>query len=124
MEPSVLLVEDEPAVLAMASGILERLGYKVLEAPSGDDAAVVWAQRGSEINLLLTDMVMPGELNGRQLAERLLADRPDLKVMYTSGYSVDLLGSGLASSRNFVFLQKPYHPDALAQMVRNCLDAA
>jgi len=121
---TVLLVEDEPAVLAMASGILERLGYKVIEAPSGDDAAAVWAQRRSEINLLLTDMVMPGELNGRQLAEKLLADRPDLKVMYTSGYSVDLLGSGLASNRNFVFLQKPYHPDTLALMVRNCLDAA
>jgi two-component system, cell cycle sensor histidine kinase and response regulator CckA len=120
---TILLVEDEPAVLAMAGGILERLGYTVLAAPSGDEATLIWTQQGPQINLLLTDMVMPGELNGRQLAEKLLAERPDLKVMYTSGYSVDLLGSGLANGRNFVFLQKPYHPDTLALMVRNCLDA-
>ncbi|HUL51022.1 MAG TPA: PAS domain S-box protein, partial [Candidatus Nitrosotalea sp.] len=121
---TVLLVEDEPAVLAMAAGILERLGYKVLAAPSGDDAAQIWSRQGSEIHLLLTDMVMPGELNGRQLAEKLLTDRPELKVIYTSGYSVDLLGTGLVNSRNFVFLQKPYHPDTLALMVRNCLDVS
>ncbi len=121
---TLLLVEDEPAVLAMARGILERLGYTVLEAPSGDEAAAVWSRQGPQIHLLLTDMVMPGELNGRQLAEKLLAERPELKVMYTSGYSVDLLGTGMVNNRNFVFLQKPYHPDTLALMVRNCLDAS
>jgi DNA-binding NtrC family response regulator len=69
-------------------------------------------------------MVMPGDLNGRQLAEKLLVERPELKVMYTSGYSVDLLGTGLVNNKNFLFLQKPYHPDTLALLVRNCLDAA
>jgi PAS domain S-box-containing protein len=123
-QETILLVEDEPAVLAMAGGILGRLGYTVHEAASGDHAVSVWAEHGSKIQLLLTDMVMPGELNGRQLAEKLLSERPELKVMYTSGYSVDLLGNGLASTKNFAFLQKPYHPDMLAMMVRNCLDAA
>ena len=61
-------------------------------------------------------------LNGRELAEKLQGEKGALKVIYTSGYSMELLGSGLTTSRNFVFLQKPYHPDALASVVRNCLD--
>jgi len=67
-------------------------------------------------------MVMPGSLNGRELAEKLLLEKPGLKVLYTSGYSMDLVGPGLATSKNFIFLQKPYHPEVLAQTVRNCLD--
>jgi two-component system, cell cycle sensor histidine kinase and response regulator CckA len=82
----------------------------------------VWQQNASGIRLLLTDMVMPGRLNGRELAEKLLSENPDLKVIYTSGYSVELLGTGLTASKDFVFLQKPYRPDALAQIVRDCLD--
>jgi PAS domain S-box-containing protein len=119
---TLLLVEDEPAVLAMAMGILQRLGYKVLEASSGDDALHVWGEHAAQVDLVLTDMVMPGSLNGRELAEKLQAEKPALKVIYTSGYSMELLGTGLTTSRNFVFLQKPYHPDALASVVRNCLD--
>ncbi|HKS36054.1 MAG TPA: ATP-binding protein, partial [Verrucomicrobiae bacterium] len=119
---TVLLVEDEPAVLGMAKGILERQGYRVLSAASGDEALPVWHENASGIRLLLTDMVMPGSLNGRELAEKLLSEKPGLKVIYTSGYSVELLGTGMTTSKNFVFLQKPYRPDALAQVVRNCLD--
>jgi len=119
---TILLVEDEPAVLAMARGILQRLGYRVFTAVCGDEAVPIWQQNAKGIDLLLTDMVMPGSLNGRELAEKLLQEKPALKVLYTSGYSMDLLGPGLATSRNFIFLQKPYHPDALAQTVRNCLD--
>ena len=65
---------------------------------------------------------MPGSLNGRELAEKLVQERPGLKVVYTSGYSIDLVGPGLATKKDFVFIPKPYHPDALAQTVRNCLD--
>ena len=120
---TILLVEDEPAVLSMARGILARLGYQVLTAASGDEAVPIWRQNAGRIDLLLTDMVMPGTLSGRELAEKLLQERPGLQVVYTSGYSKDLVGPGLATSRNFVFLQKPYHPDVLAQRVRNCLNA-
>jgi nitrogen-specific signal transduction histidine kinase/CheY-like chemotaxis protein len=119
---TILLVEDEPGVLSMAKGILQRLGYRVLDAPSGDDAVPIWQRHASEIHLLLTDLVMPGKLNGRELAKQLLGERPELKVVYTSGYSVDLLGTGFTTSKNFVFVQKPYHPQTLAQTVRNCLD--
>ncbi|PYJ96425.1 MAG: hypothetical protein DME23_20690 [Verrucomicrobia bacterium] len=119
---TILLVEDEPAVLVMAKGILQRLGYQVMAAASGDEAVPIWQQHSAEINLLLTDMVMPGSLSGRELAEKLLQEKPDLKVVYASGYSMDLVGPGLATSKNFVFLQKPYHPEALAKILRNCLD--
>src|SRR5207302_1962542 len=119
---TILLVEDEPAVLVMAKGILQRLGYQVRAAASGDEAVPIWQQHSSKINLLLTDMVMPGSLSGRELAEKLLQEKPDLKVVYASGYSMDLVGPGLATSENFVFLQKPYHPEALAKILRNCLD--
>ena len=119
---TILVVEDEPAVLNMAKAILQRLGYQVLTAVSGDEALPVWQQQAARIDLLLTDMVMPGNFNGRELAEKLLLEKADLKVLYTSGYSLDLSGPGLATSKNFIFLQKPYHPEVLAQAVRNCLD--
>jgi PAS domain S-box-containing protein len=119
---TILLVEDEPAVLTMAKSILQRLGYQVLAARCGDEAVPIWQQNASKISLLLTDMVMPGSLNGRDLAEKLLQEGTGLKVVYTSGYSIDLVGPGLATSKNFVFLQKPYHPEMLAQTVRDCLD--
>jgi signal transduction histidine kinase/ActR/RegA family two-component response regulator len=120
---TILLVEDEPSVLMMAKGILQRLGYQVITAPSGDEAVPLWREQSAKIDLLLTDMVMPGSLNGRELAERLQQERPGLKVLYTSGYSMELLGTSLTSSKDFVFLPKPYHPDTLAQTVRDCLDA-
>ncbi len=119
---TILLVEDESAVLMMAKGILQRLGYQVLTAPSGDEAVPLWREQAEKIDLLLTDMVMPGSLNGRELAERLVQEKPDLRVLYTSGYSMELIGTNLTTSKNFVFLPKPYHPDTLAQSVRSCLD--
>jgi len=119
---TILLVEDEPAVLMMAKGILQRLGYQVITAATGDEAVSLWREHSARIDLLLTDMVMPGSLNGRELAEHLLQERPELKVLYTSGYSMELIGSSLTNSKNFVFLPKPYHPDTLSRTVRACLD--
>src|SRR5207247_6328321 len=88
---TILLVEDEPAVLMMAKGILQRLGYRVIAAPSGDEAVPLWREEAARIDLLLTDMVMPGSLNGRELAEQLLQEKPGLKVLYTSGCSLELI---------------------------------
>ena len=119
---TILLVEDEPAVLTMAKGILQRLGYEVVTASSGDEAITRWQEHTGKFDLLLTDMVMPGSLSGRELSEKLLKEKPALKVIYTSGYSMDLIRPGLATSSDFVFLQKPYHPETLARIVRGCLD--
>jgi DNA-binding NtrC family response regulator len=73
--------------------------------------------------LVLTDLVMPDRINGRELAERLWVERPDLKVIFTSGYSAEVVGKDFVMRRGLNYLQKPYHPQRLASVVRDCLDA-
>jgi two-component system cell cycle sensor histidine kinase/response regulator CckA len=118
---TILLVEDEPVLRELARMILQDYDYRVLEAGSGVEALRVWDQQQGRIDLLLTDMVMPEGMNGRELAEKLKVRKPDLKVIYTSGYSFDAIAneSALGTAR---FLQKPYPPPQLAQTVRECLD--
>ena len=84
----------------------------------------LWKQEKGQFDLLLTDMVMPEGLTGKQLAEKLRAQQPELKIIYSSGYSADLVSEeGLELADGLNFLQKPYHPQKLAQTVRACLDA-
>ena len=119
----ILLVEDEPGLCLMVEGILRRCGYRVSAAPNGMAALELWKQQKGEFDLLLTDMVMPEGLTGRQLGEKLKAQKPSLRVIYSSGYSVDLVSEeGMELSEGLNFLQKPYHPQKLAQTVRSCLD--
>jgi PAS domain S-box-containing protein len=120
---TILLVEDEPVLRELARMILQDYDYRVLEAGNGVEALQVWDQQEGKIDLLLTDMVMPEGMNGRELAEKLKIRSPGLKVIYTSGYSFDAIGNeaALGDAR---FLQKPYPPPQLAQTVRECLDAA
>ena len=120
---TILLVEDEPGVLSLARGILKSYGYKVLEAQSGVEALRVWAQYETHINLLLTDMVMPGGMSGYDLAKKLRAEKIDLKIIYTSGYSMETLGQDFTLGKGMLFLKKPYQPQTLAQYVRDCLDS-
>jgi signal transduction histidine kinase len=119
---TIFIVEDEQSVRRLAGLILQRQGYRVIEAVSGADALKVWDERGTEVSLLLTDMVMPGGISGRELAEKLLAKKAQLKVIYTTGYSLDAIGQNLALKDGLNFLAKPYHPDKLVQTVRRCLD--
>ena len=119
---TILLVEDEPPVRLLASNLLQRCGYTVLVAESGAAALPVWKEHREKIHLLLTDMVMPEGISGRELAEKLKSDRPELKVIYTSGYSTDIIGREPRLIEGGNFLQKPYHPLKLAQVIRNCLD--
>jgi PAS domain S-box-containing protein len=118
----ILVVEDESAVRNLICRLLRRHGYTVFEAPSGAAALPVWKEHASEIDLLLTDLVMPGGVSGRQLADKCLADKPGLSVIYTSGYSADFghLESSLGERR--FFLAKPYQFPALAKLIRDCLD--
>ena len=117
----ILVVEDEPSLRLLVRKVLERSGFEVLEAASGRAALELWDQDKPHVDLLLTDMVMPDGMSGRQLAERLKADNPELKVLYTSGYSTELLGKDLALQEGTNFLQKPYPPSKLVQTVRNAL---
>jgi len=119
---TILLVEDEEALRELARMILEQYDYRVLEAGSGVQALKVWDEHKDEIDMLLTDMVMPEGMTGRDLAEKLQAERPAIKVLYSSGYSPDVVGGYFKLPENSFFLAKPYHPPKLAQAVRDCLD--
>jgi len=101
---------------------LTRLGYRVLEASTGDDALDVWQQHRDEIHLLLTDMVMPGSTTGKELADRLLEQNPRLKVIYTSGYSAEIADKELTLEEGVNFLTKPFVVHQLAQTIRKRLD--
>ncbi len=119
---TILLVEDERPVRELVARVLQKHGYKVWQAASGNDALGVWQEYKKEIVLLLTDLVMPGNMNGHDLAEKLRIERPGLKVIFTSGYSADIVGKNFKLEPNLNFLQKPYQPQTLALTVRRCLD--
>lgn len=121
---TVLVVEDELQVRLLAKVCLRRYGYHVIEAANGVAALQVWDQHDGAIDLLLTDMVMPEGISGRQLAEELLRRKPTLRVIYSSGYSMETTGGGLKLTAELNFLPKPYEPIVLARTVRKCLDAA
>jgi two-component system cell cycle sensor histidine kinase/response regulator CckA len=118
---TVLLVEDEPAVQALAAAILKRRGYTVLVAGSGSAALDVVVRDPRPIHLMLTDLVMPG-MNGRELASRVRAVRPSIKVVFMSGYAADA-APDLAEVGASGFLPKPFSEKALATKVREVLDA-
>jgi two-component system, cell cycle sensor histidine kinase and response regulator CckA len=119
---TILLVEDEPQVRYLARSVLEARGYTVLEATQPDEAIQHAEQHSGPIDLLLTDVVMPGA-SGPELAALLADQRPGVPVVYMSGYASEtLLGHGLREGE-LEFLQKPFTPVALAQKVRDVLDA-
>jgi CheY-like chemotaxis protein len=119
---TILVVEDEPALRELVQEILEKKGYRVLQASTGTRALHLWQRHKSEVKLLLTDMMMPEGISGRELADRLVAEKPDLKLIYSSGYSLDVVSPDFTSRERIHFLQKPYDPETLAQMVRDCLN--
>ncbi len=119
---TVLVVEDAAAVRAVTRQVLERQGYTILEAPNGAAALHVAATHRGPIHLLLTDVVMPA-LSGRPLAERLAQLRPEIRVLYTSGYTDDSIVRHGILEPGIAYLQKPFTPDSLAQKVRDVLDS-
>jgi PAS domain S-box-containing protein len=118
----ILLVEDEPAVRSLAERVLMRQGYHVLSAASGVEALELVKTMHGQIDLLVTDVVMP-EMGGVQLAEHLLALRPDLRVLFISGYAADTVPTTDVTGRQLHFLEKPFSPARLAEYVRMALDA-
>ena len=120
---TVLVVEDEPAVLALSCRALETQGYVVLSASDAEAAQRIVERHGGTIHLLVTDVVMPG-LSGRDLADRLATKRPGIRVLYMSGYPGDAVVQHGALPPGSAFLQKPFSPDGLARKVRDVLDAS
>lgn len=120
---TILLAEDDAAVRLVTRKVLEKFGYRVFEADSGPDALNLWKEHMNEIDLLITDLVMPGGLTGRELAEALREERKTLKVMFMSGYSPDLAGKNIdfVTKDHICFVQKPCSPTVLIQAIRACL---
>jgi len=114
---TILVAEDDPGVRSLVCITLRLRGYVVLEAQDGVEALMIGGQHQGPLHLLLTDVAMP-QMNGREVAERLAAQRPDFKVLFMSGYSDDaLLRRGLMAP-GVSFIQKPFSSDALAKTVR------
>jgi CheY-like chemotaxis protein len=119
---TVLLVEDEEVVRGLARQILEEAGYRVLVAPLGDEAIRLGTERAKEIDLLLTDVVMPG-VDGKQVADRLSALRPGIKVLFMSGYTDESIVQHGILDPSVHFIQKPFTPMGLTKKVREVLDS-
>jgi signal transduction histidine kinase/CheY-like chemotaxis protein len=118
---TILVVEDEFAVRRLAVQILEEQGYQVLKAANGPEALDVSRQHDGPIDLLLTDVIMPG-MNGRELAEQLRAHRPNLRVLYMSGYSDDVIALQTLSAPGMTMLSKPFSLEVMSAKVRATLD--
>jgi PAS domain S-box-containing protein len=119
---TVLVAEDDPTVRTLVSHVLRRLGYEVLEAAAPSQAELVAERHAGKIHMLLTDVVMPG-MRGPELARRLVATRPDMRVLFMSGYTDDAVVTDGILEGQGEFLEKPFTPTALGRRVRSVLDS-
>ena len=119
---TVLLVEDEVALIKLAKAMLEELGYKVLAADSPSEALRLAEVHQGEIHLLLTDVVMP-EMNGRDLAQKIKDMNPDLEVLYMSGYTANVIAHHGVLDEGINFIQKPFARGDLSIRIREILDS-
>ena len=119
---TILLVEDEDVVRGLATHILEDAGYKVIKAKGGAEAIQLCTSRTGRIDLLLTDVVMP-ETSGKEVAERVTALMPHLKVLFMSGYTDEAIVHHGVLDSNVEFIQKPFTPFGLSKKVREVLDS-
>lgn len=120
---TILFVEDDDFLRASICKALLQLGYRVLAAGNGVEALEIWKQHRDEIHLLITDLIMPGGMTGKDLSERPLLEKPNLKVIYASGYSAEIISKDFPLKEGVNFLTKPFQEFKLAQTVRHILDA-
>ncbi|MFA5112312.1 MAG: response regulator, partial [Desulfobaccales bacterium] len=118
---TILVVEDEDMVRQFTVKILDRLGYLVLGASNGEEALQLAEGHEGRIDLLMTDVVMPG-MNGRQLADELTRIRPGTAVLFTSGYTESIIVNQGVVEKSLNFIGKPYSPQAIAKKIRELLD--
>jgi signal transduction histidine kinase len=121
---TILVVEDEPGVREIAVAILQDLGYQVFEAADGTQALKIFGEHSAEIDLLLTDVVLPGKVRGRELADRVVAFRPEVKVLFMSGYTENSIVHHGRLDDGVRFLAKPFKREQLAQKVAEALGPA
>lgn len=121
--PAVLLVEDDDQVRAFIRSLLSNEGYNVIEARTGEEGLQVGMQKNGEVDLLLSDMLLP-ELSGFDLAERLMSAYPKLRVLFITGYVEGDIVQRSVNELGATFLDKPFLPSALLQMVRDAIGSA
>lgn len=119
----ILVVEDKEAVRMILKAVLERNGYKIFMANNGEEAANIWAAHKQDIRLLFTDVVMPGGVTGKDLADALRVERPSLRVIFCSGFGADIIGPEVTSDAGNYFLAKPFDVARLTQVVKEALAA-
>jgi CheY-like chemotaxis protein len=122
-DETILVVEDDAQVRRLTAAVLKRKGYTVLEAGNGPEAIEQWSNNGAKIDLLFSDMVMPGGLSGLDLARKMRGEKPGLGVILFSGYSPDLAAARAAGEKGLMYLPKPCSQELLVKTVRQCLDA-
>jgi CheY-like chemotaxis protein len=120
---TVFVVEDESVLRELVREILTAQGYHVLEAADGVEALDMWGENRQKVDVLLTDIAMPRGVSGRDLAEKLRKDEPRLPVIFSSGYSQEMIERTDETVRGATYLSKPYRPAELARAVRHALDA-
>ena len=120
---TILLVEDGLGLRLIIQSILQELGYQVIAGANANEALDLWADYRDGVDLLLTDLVMPESISGQQLAQRLRSERPQLKVLYTSGFEIDPDENGEEIVPGVNFLKKPFRRDTLIKAVRRSLDS-
>ena len=119
---TILLVEDDKAVQMIANITLTRLGYRVMVASNGLEALKLWEARKNEIQLVLTDMILPEGLSGKDIAERFKMEAPGIKIIFMSGYNAEIAGRDFSKTEGDLFLEKPFGMHDLAAMIRKSLD--
>jgi DNA-binding NtrC family response regulator len=119
---TILLVEDDSDLHVSVQTILSRLGYRILGVPNGAKALEAWHEHQNIIQLMITDLVMPGGMTGMELAKRVRADNPNLKVICITGYSAELAATNALLPDGLICLNKPFQALQLASAIRNCLD--
>jgi two-component system cell cycle sensor histidine kinase/response regulator CckA len=119
---TILVVENGDILRPLLVEILRREGYTVLEAKNGEEALTLWDRHAGMIDVVVTDMVMPN-MSGKELVERLRSLKPEVKVIYMSGYASSILSTGNKFGSDVIFLQKPFRPAELNQTVREILES-
>lgn len=118
---TILLVEDDRSVRELVDIVLQKLGYRVLVASDGPRALDLWSRTSDQIDLLMTDLVMPGEVDGLALARQLCSEKCGLKAIVFSGYITDTVKSAAEASEDLAYLEKPFDQRQLARVVRDLL---
>ena len=118
---TVLAVDDDPSLLGILEEVLKPLGYKVLSASNGEEALAMAAKHREKIDLLLTDVMLPG-IKGQELAKQLLHRCPDVNILFMSGYLCPSMAHSDSDQRFEAFIQKPFSPNALLRKIRKLLD--